>query len=285
MKIANQFLNVLPNEMVAFYKAHSYFVTEAEAKLFNVINQNHSDFSFGRVTYNIQDVLVKLEDALQFHSFLILCYNTIFLKKPNDSGRCGFIRIGGESVLPFTLHQAKKCVPLFYLEEVSDQLKSSSAVVKGWDLAYLKLCCKVQGIKPVLFQPDECHVVPLDLIKTYFPGGTKFEDYWPDRHKILPSTDKRGSVQSAWIVNPSNVQGNNTKPASHETLLKSNPTALEPKTCVINQNNLQQQKASWEEQAKRASLYPNTAKRDASWITEAAQESYKRITNSAIMSR
>lgn len=51
--------------------------------------------------------------------------------------------------------------------------------MEGWDLAYLKFCCKVQGIRSELFANDTCKVVALEEIKGHFPQGTTFEDYWP----------------------------------------------------------------------------------------------------------
>ena len=58
--------------------------------------------------------------------------------------RCGFFRINGESVVPYTMKEGVKYVPLFYFEGETDHLKLKSDKVDGWDLAYLKFCCKVQ---------------------------------------------------------------------------------------------------------------------------------------------
>ena len=80
-----------------------------------------------------------------------------------------------------------------------------------WDLAYLKFCCKVQGIRNELFANDICkvgvylvlshdrsipelynsltlifQVVALEEIKGHFPSGTTFEDYWPAKGSIEP---------------------------------------------------------------------------------------------------
>lgn len=49
-----------------------------------------------------------------------------------------------------------KYVPLFYFEGETDHLKLKSDSVDGWDLAYLKFCCKVQGIRNELFAADVC---------------------------------------------------------------------------------------------------------------------------------
>ena len=57
---------------------------------------------------------------------------------------CHF-RINGESVVPYTVKEGTKYVPLFYFEGETDHLKLKSETVNGWDLAYLKFCCKVSA--------------------------------------------------------------------------------------------------------------------------------------------
>ena len=54
-----------------------------------------------------------------------------------------YFRINGESVVPYTVKEGTKYVPLFYFEGETDHLKLKSETVNGWDLAYLKFCCKV----------------------------------------------------------------------------------------------------------------------------------------------
>lgn len=54
-------------------------------------------------------------------------------------------RINGESVVPYTVKEGTKYVPLFYFEGETDHLKLKSETVNGWDLAYLKFCCKVSA--------------------------------------------------------------------------------------------------------------------------------------------
>jgi len=79
---------------------------------------------------------------------------------------------------------------LFYFEGETDHLKLKSETVQGWDLAYLKFCCKVQGIRNELFANEICSVVALEEIKGHFPSGTTFEDYWPAKGSIeaIPNT-------------------------------------------------------------------------------------------------
>ena len=51
----------------------------------------------------------------------------------------------------------------------TEHLKLKSEEVDCWDLAYLKFCCKVQGIRNELFASDTCKVVALEEIKGHFP--------------------------------------------------------------------------------------------------------------------
>ena len=131
-----------------------------------------------------------MKDAKEFHKFLDLCHKKLVLKKSNASDRCGFFRINGESVVPYTVKEGTKYVPLFYFEGETDHLKLKSETVQGWDLAYLKFCCKVQGIRNELFANEICSVVALEEIKGHFPSGTTFEDYWPAKGSIeaIPNT-------------------------------------------------------------------------------------------------
>jgi len=218
-KILSSCLAQLPNEIVSFNKMKSWFITQAESRLLNEINYQHSGGMFGKATFNFQDQIITLKDAIAFYHFLVQCQSTIIKKQRNASKRCGFIRIAGESVIPFTTNGSSgRYVPLFYLEEVSEELRSESITIKGWNLAYLKYCCRIQGIKPYLYQPAECLVVRLDLIKNYFPPGTLFEDYWPQKINF-PVNDKNISHPDNWLLKPStqpHTFSNGTKPAHNE---------------------------------------------------------------------
>lgn len=75
----------------------------------------------------------------------------------------------------------QKYVPLFYFEGETENLKLKADYLSGWDLSYLKFCCKVQGIRNELFASDQVAVISLTDIKSYFPPGIEFEDYWPNK--------------------------------------------------------------------------------------------------------
>lgn len=157
-KLLNRFLQVLPPEVNSCTCIRSYYITDSESKLLNEINLKHTDCSYGKEAFTSKDLVVRLKDAKEFHKFLDLCHKKLVLKKSNASDRCGFFRINGESVVPYTVKEGTKYVPLFYFEGETEHLKLKSEVVDGWDLAYLKFCCKVQGIRNELFANDVCKV-------------------------------------------------------------------------------------------------------------------------------
>jgi len=52
--------------------------------------------------------------------------------------------------------------------------------LSGWELSYLKMCCKVQGVKKDLIGGRTLPIVSLNDLKSYFPKRTEFtENCWP----------------------------------------------------------------------------------------------------------
>ncbi|XP_060537177.1 uncharacterized protein LOC132708692 isoform X2 [Cylas formicarius] len=183
MKVLNKWLNYLHQDLYNCTNIRSYYITEVEARLLNEINLKHCDYQFGREQFTSRDLIVRLSDANEFYQFLGHCYHKLVNSlEPNQPNRCGFIRINRESVVPYTVYNEQKYVPLFYFEGETDNLKLRADKLEGWDLSYLKFCCKVQGIRNELFAHDSCSVISLNDIKNYFPPGTLFEDYWPKKN-------------------------------------------------------------------------------------------------------
>lgn len=181
MKLLNKYLNYLHQDIYSCTCIRSYYITEAESRLLNEINVRHCDNQFGRDMFTTRDLIVRLSDANEFYTFLDVCYSKLIQGTCNPKDRCGFIRINKESVVPYTVKNDNKYVPLFYFEGETDNLKLKADKLEGWDLSYLKFCCKVQGIRNELFAHDSCSVISLNAIKSYFPPGTGFEDYWPSK--------------------------------------------------------------------------------------------------------
>ncbi|KAF2885719.1 hypothetical protein ILUMI_20492 [Ignelater luminosus] len=181
MKVLNKYLTFLHQDIYNCTCIRSYYITEAEGRLLNEINFKHCDYQFGREQFTPRDLIVRLADAMEFYNFLDACYTKLLNGSTNPLDRCGFIRINKESVVPYTVYNNRKYVPLFYFEGETENLKLKADKLEGWDLSYLKFCCKVQGIRNELFAHDSCAVISLDDIKNYFPPGTLFEDYWPSK--------------------------------------------------------------------------------------------------------
>merc|ERR1719412_1572955 len=216
-KLLNKFLSVLPTEVNSCHCIRSYYITDAEAKLLNEINIKHSDLSFGKEAFTTKDLVVRMADGKEFYGFLDLCYKKLVLKRSNASDRCGFFRINRESVVPYTVKDNVKYVPLFYFEGETDHLKLKSDKVDGWDLAYLKFCCKVQGIRSELFAADACRVVALEEIRGYFPTETIFEDYWPAKGSIEPVSYTHPVLAGNWTQKPASTATNPSQQALTST--------------------------------------------------------------------
>ena len=205
MKLLSKYLTYLHSDIYSCTCIRSYYITEAEARLLNDINMKHCDFQFGRDPFTTKDLVVRLQDADEFYTFLDVCYNKLLPQNNSHSNKCGFIRIDGESVVPYILRSDTKYVPVFYFEGEISSLFQKSETLEGWDLAYLKFCCKVQGIRAELFEKDNCSVISLEDIKGYFPAETNFEDYWPSKvvdRQLLVSANKSDS-SATWTISPS----------------------------------------------------------------------------------
>ncbi|XP_065166279.1 uncharacterized protein [Atheta coriaria] len=180
-KLLDKYLTYLHQDIYNCTCIRSYYITDAEARLLNDVNFVHCDSFFGRDRFTGEDLIVRLSDAVEFYNFLDACYSKLLNGSSNPLDRCGFIRINKESVVPYTIYKGVKFVPLFYFEGETDNLKLRANKLEGWDLSYLKFCCKVQGIRNELFAHDSCSVISVEDIRNYFPPGTVFEDYWPQK--------------------------------------------------------------------------------------------------------
>jgi len=61
-------------------------------------------------------------------------------------------------------------------------------LLSGWEYAYLKLCCKLQGVRKDLLSAEALRIVKLADLKAHFPKRTTFlENTWPrpKRNSIL----------------------------------------------------------------------------------------------------
>jgi len=239
-KLLNKYLSYLPQEITTCIHVRSYFITEHEAKLLNEINMRHCEFQFGRDLFTTKDLVVRLKDARCFYKFLDTCFKKLVQKSHEQSEFCGFVRINGESVVPYTVKEKVKYVPLFYFEGETDTLKLKAEKIDNWELAYLKFCCKVQGIRNELFASDTCSVVSLEDVQQYFPSNTQFEDWWPQKtaEPMKVATASHGTKPGGmWTQRPPNVPSQTSitpVPAATSATPPSAPT-LTPASSMTRQ--------------------------------------------------
>jgi len=199
-----KFLESLPKEVVDCPIVTSLKITEAEASLLNDINSNHTDFKYGREKFSVQDLIVKVSDVCHFHQYLELCHRKMVSRKSTVSDQCGFVRIGCVSDVPYIMVNGMKYLPVFYFEGELDN--SKNIVVDGWNWAFIKFCCKIQGVKDELIERQSCDVVSVQEIRRYFPSGTSFEDYWPEKDFISRIVSNH-NLCGGWTRIVSNAEG------------------------------------------------------------------------------
>jgi len=221
--------NNLHADIYKYASVRSHFITDSEAKLLNEINQTHADCIFGKQMFLAgKDCIVRLEDVHEYHTFIKICYKQLLGETTSSrKEKCGFIRINSDRYVPYCVKDSRIYVPLFCFEGEAavENLRHDVIEIENWDLAYLKFCCKVQGIRDYLFASDSCTVSTLDNIKNYFPRETIFEDYWPSNGHIshlLGNQDN--SSTHTWIRAPPVIEpAENTIP---HTLTAPGPVIL-----------------------------------------------------------
>lgn len=131
-RLLNKFLPYLPADIVSCTCIRSFYITDDEARLLNEINERHCNSVFTKDggPFTNRDLVVVLTEANQFYEFLETCYRKLVMRQTLVGDRCGFFRINGESVVPYTVRGADKYVPLFYFEGETDRLKIKSIKVR-----------------------------------------------------------------------------------------------------------------------------------------------------------
>jgi len=208
------FISTLPNEITTLHRGLHCLVnadvTNAESQLLNEINFQHSDSMYGKDPFTTKDKIVPLEEAREFYNFLKFCYDRLILKtfQTKENTRAGFIRIDKDSEIPFiVLEDKRKYLPLFYFEEIAEHIPYTKHKVQGWNLAYVKFCCKVQGIKKELFSTDSCDVISFDEVSKNFPPNTSFEEFWPQKHSTIAMNNAATNSINA-VSSPQNASRN-----------------------------------------------------------------------------
>jgi hypothetical protein len=240
-QLLSNYLHYLHADIYTCTSVRSHFITDSEAKILNEINIKHCDGVYGKdMFYSNKDYIVRLEDVHEFYTFIEVCYKKLLCNiTPGRKEKCGFIRINSESVVPYCIKDGQKYVPLFYFEGETENLRHRAVKLENWNLAYLKFCCKVQGIRNELFASDSCTVTSLDDIKNYFPPETNFEEYWPakviDTQLLTNQKSTHVNPPGAWIRAPPEV------PAPENTIPHSltAPAPVMPQSMPVMMNTYQ----------------------------------------------
>ncbi|VVC45061.1 Hypothetical protein CINCED_3A013979 [Cinara cedri] len=193
----------------------SFFITEFEAQLLNNINK---DQFYGKGQfYGGKDCIVRLEDVKELYAFIEACFKQLLCNTASARQRkCGFISINSKFAVPYSIKDNHKYIPLFCFEGEIDSLSQHAIKLENWDLAYLKFCSRVQGVRNELETSDSCTVVRLDDIKKYFSFDTNFEEYWPSNVadlQVFPD-EKTFNASSSWIRVPDPSENPYTTSAS-----------------------------------------------------------------------
>lgn len=196
-KIAHKYMMCInKNIYVNCTSIQSYYTTKAERSLLEEINDFHCDNQFGSCNY-IR--IIPLEDAAEFYNFLEMCYNKLYKAAPCNS--CGFVKIGGTSVVPYILIKSVKYLPLFYFEGVEESQLKNVILLTGYNLWYLRFCYKIQTIRDEFIKQTECKAVSMAEAQDLFGSDFKFEEYWPDELPNLSDliNPKQASSISDWF--------------------------------------------------------------------------------------
>jgi len=171
----------LPNVQADIYttctSVKGFEITALEAKVLNYINNKHyrknHKYSAGK------DYIVQFQDLYHFYTFLEVCYKKLLCNDTSGyKDKCGFICIDSVSLVPYCTVNGKKYIPIFFFEGETEYLRGSAMKLIGWNLAYLKFCCKLMGVKSQWFGGNFYIVVDLDDVKSVYPPETDFEDIW-----------------------------------------------------------------------------------------------------------
>lgn len=115
-KLLNKYLNYLHQDIYNCTCVRSYYITEAESRLLNEINQKHCDNQFGRELFTHKDLVVRLSDVNKFYTFLDVCYRKLMMGNSGaHSEKCGFIRINKESVVPYTVSHSHRSLGILMM--------------------------------------------------------------------------------------------------------------------------------------------------------------------------
>jgi len=153
-------------------------ITDLEAKILNDINKKH--YGMDSQLFAGKDYIVLLEEFFSMFSFLDKCYSKLVSNNASKyKHKCGFSYVDSVCVVPYCAVGDQKYLPLFCFEGDTDTLIERTVNFIDLNLAYLKFCCNVLGVRDELFDKDILAVVDFDHVKNSLPPETDFNYLWP----------------------------------------------------------------------------------------------------------
>jgi len=238
------YLNKLHPDIYTWLNVKSDFITHSEASVLNYINQNYFKCVYGKELFFAEkDYIVRLKDIRKFYKFLKVCYEKILCNDASmHKDKCGFIRINSSESIPYCSKGSQKYVPLLYFEGETESIVHRTVQLKNWNLAYLKFCFKIHGIKEELYENDSCTaVIPLADLKNLYPPETVFEYFWPVKlanFYIITNQSTHANQRDSWFILLSGVifDENTTSftlPSSTPIIPESTEEMMNPMVCII----------------------------------------------------
>nr|XP_016946073.1 uncharacterized protein LOC108021781 [Drosophila suzukii] len=154
-------------------------ITSSEMRLLNEINRDHCDGQFSSEKFTLRDTVIHIIDAYEFYLFLGFCCNKLTRGSRFPWEPCSFIRIAGSFLVPYIVRNNQKIMPIFFFTRESEPLQSNEEPVTGWDLSYMKFCCRLLNIREELCSGDHLTAISLNEIEDAFPSGYDCEECWP----------------------------------------------------------------------------------------------------------
>lgn len=182
-------------------------ISKNEAVLLNIINFKHMNSAQCLFIFiEGKDYIASLDDVMQFYEFLEACVQYLqYNNEPQDIYKFGFISLISSTLtqnVPYILINSQKYLPIFYFENLSIELRTpGSLIIEGLYMAYIKFCCKIQGLTYNMKKWASCIGLRLDIIKNYIIQEYIFEEhFWPESISSKVNIyNKSKVVPNSWI--------------------------------------------------------------------------------------
>jgi len=232
--------NVHPYIYTSCTPVIAYKIIDPEVKILNHINEKYYGYGKDYQFHAGIDYIVSLEDVHNFYLFLEVCYKKLLCNMTSGyKDKCGYIQINlSNTCFPYCTQDGQKYIPLCYLGGDTKSLSKRPVKLEKWNLAYLKFCCRIYGVRDELFYGDSWLVVNLDDVKKLYPPETNFIDVWPnDLVNVFILTNQESfhsNPPGSWFRE---VLDHNTIPHTLATSIPFNPHTIlvmkNQKVCVL----------------------------------------------------